>query len=185
MHTQTQGGKGSLSIQSVPSMNITGGIYRWRYTSHVSLLFYPLTTVISPEYSQTYTCFPYYSVGTVQLRNAHNPRRSSSPRLTKTAGPTDHSLSRCWRRPVFAYLRVTTRRIAKTGHLRACSWRRLQCSWCIVFAFRPEDKRRWATSMLAVGIGFRVLDFLSSRSFGDRPEGGVPNSSVLLWCGMW
>ena len=27
-------------------MNITGGIYRWRYTSHVQLLFYTLTTVI-------------------------------------------------------------------------------------------------------------------------------------------
>ena len=27
-------------------MNITGGIYRWRYTSHVQLLFYTLTIVI-------------------------------------------------------------------------------------------------------------------------------------------
>ena len=27
--------KGSLSIPDVPSMHITGGIYRWRYTSHV------------------------------------------------------------------------------------------------------------------------------------------------------
>jgi len=145
--------KGSLSIQCLPSMNITGDIYRWRYASHVSLLFYPLTTVIFSEYSRTHTWFPYYSMGAVQLRKAHNPRRSSSPWSTKTTGPTDYSLPWCWRRPVFACLRVPTRRIAKTGHLRACSWRRLQCSWCLVFAFLPEDKRRRATSVLAVGIG--------------------------------
>src|SRR6185312_5798941 len=45
----------SLSIQCVLSMNITGGIYRWRYASNVQLLFYTLTTVIYPEYSWTYT----------------------------------------------------------------------------------------------------------------------------------
>ena len=45
----------SLSIQCPPSMNITWGIYRWRYTSHVQLLFYTLTTVIFLEYSWTYT----------------------------------------------------------------------------------------------------------------------------------
>ena len=33
------------------------------------------------------------------------------------------------------------------------------------------------TFALALGIGFVVPDVLSSRSFGDRPEGGVPNSS--------
>ena len=83
-------------------------------------------------------------------------------------------------------LRVLTRRMAKTGHLRACSWRRFQCSWCLVFAFLPEDERRRATSVLAVGIGFRVLDFLSSRTFGDRTEGGVPNSSPSEpWYDLW
>ena len=44
----------SLAIQCPPSMNITGGIYRWRYTSHVQLLFYTLTTVIFLEYSWMY-----------------------------------------------------------------------------------------------------------------------------------
>jgi len=39
----------SLSIQCVSSMNITGGIYRWRYASNVQLLFCTLTTVIFPD----------------------------------------------------------------------------------------------------------------------------------------
>jgi len=39
----------SLSIQCVPSMNITGGIYRWCYASNVQLLFCTLTTVIYPD----------------------------------------------------------------------------------------------------------------------------------------
>jgi len=46
-----------------------------------------------------------------------------------------------------------------------------------VFVFRPEDPRRWAISALALDIGFIVPDVLSSRTFGDQPEGGVPNSS--------
>ena len=46
-----------------------------------------------------------------------------------------------------------------------------------VFVFRPEDPRRRAISTLALDIGFIVPDVLSSRTFGDRPEGGVPNSS--------
>ena len=32
-------------------------------------------------------------------------------------------------------------------------------------------------SALALDIGFVAPDVLSSRAFGDRPEGGVPNSS--------
>ena len=45
-----------------------------------------------------------------------------------------------------------------------------------VFVFRPEDKRRRESSVFTP-IGFNVLAALSSRTFGDRTEGGVPNSS--------
>ena len=48
----------SLSLPDVPSMHITGGIYRWRYTSHVQLLFYTLTTVIFLEYPGCTHNFP-------------------------------------------------------------------------------------------------------------------------------
>ena len=34
--------------------------------------------------------------------------------------------------------------------------------------------------MLVVGIGFRVLDFLSSRTFSDQTEGGVPNNRLVV-----
>jgi len=41
-----------LSLYSMsPSMNITGGIYRWCYASRVQLPFYALATVTSLEYS--------------------------------------------------------------------------------------------------------------------------------------
>ena len=39
----------------------------------------------------------------------------------------------------------------------------------------PEYPLRRAISALALGIGFIVPDVLSSCTFGDRPEGGVPN----------
>ena len=45
-----------------------------------------------------------------------------------------------------------------------------------VFVFRPEDKRRRESSVFTP-VGFNVLAALSSRTFGDRTEGGVPNSS--------
>ena len=133
----------SLPIQCLPSMNITGGIYRWRYASNVQLLFYTLTMVIYPEYSRTYTWFPYHSMGVVQLRRAHNSRRPPSSWLTKTVRPTDYSSSRRLCRPVFACLRLLTRRSTKTGHLRACSWHRLHCSWRLVFAYLRWLARMW------------------------------------------
>jgi len=43
-----------------------------------------------------------------------------------------------------------------------------------VFVFRPEDKRRQESSVFTP-VGFNVLAALSSRTFGDRTEGGVPN----------
>ena len=63
-------------------------------------------------------------------------------------GPTDHSTSGRLCRPVFACLRLLTR-----------------------------GPTRWAISALALDIGFIAPAVLSSRAFGDRPEGGVPNSS--------
>ena len=45
-----------------------------------------------------------------------------------------------------------------------------------VFVFTPEDKRRRESSVLTP-VGFNVLADQSSRTFGDRTEGGVPNSS--------
>ena len=45
-----------------------------------------------------------------------------------------------------------------------------------VFGFRPEDKRMRESSMFTP-VGFNVFAALSSRTFGDRTEGGVPNSS--------
>ena len=35
-------------------------------------------------------------------------------------------------------------------------------------------------SALALDVGFVAPDVLSSRSFGDRPEGGVPNSLLSV-----
>ena len=43
-----------------------------------------------------------------------------------------------------------------------------------VFVFRPEDKRRRESSVFTP-VGFNVLAALSSHTFGDRTEGGVPN----------
>ena len=63
-------------------------------------------------------------------------------------GPTDHSSSGRLCRPVFACLRLPTR-----------------------------GPTRRAISALALDFGFIAPDVLSSRAFGDRPEGGVPNSS--------
>ena len=63
-------------------------------------------------------------------------------------GPTDHSSSGRLCRPVFACLRLTNR-----------------------------GPTRRAISALALDIGFIAPDVLSLRAFGDRPEGGVPNSS--------
>ena len=44
-----------------------------------------------------------------------------------------------------------------------------------VFVFQPEDKRRRESSVFTP-VGFNVLAALSSRTFGDRTEGGVPNN---------
>ena len=48
-----------------------------------------------------------------------------------------------------------------------------------VFIFQPEDERRRESSVFTP-VGFNVLAALSSRTFGDRTEGGVPNSSYPL-----
>ena len=45
-----------------------------------------------------------------------------------------------------------------------------------VFVFRPEDKRRRESSMFTP-VGFNVLAALSSRTFGNRTESGVPNNA--------
>ena len=45
-----------------------------------------------------------------------------------------------------------------------------------VFIFRPEDERRRESSVFTP-VGFNVLAALSSRTFGDRIEGGVPNNA--------
>ena len=46
-----------------------------------------------------------------------------------------------------------------------------------IFVLPPEDKRRWMSSMFALGIGFNAYAVWSSRTFDVRSEGGVPNSS--------
>ena len=58
-----------------------------------------------------------------------------------------------------------------------------------VFVFTPEDKRRQESSVFTP-VGFNVLSDKSSRTFGDRTEGGVPNSRVALagscrWLRTW
>ena len=45
-----------------------------------------------------------------------------------------------------------------------------------VFIFRPEDKRS-RESFVFTPVGFNVLAALSSRTFGNRTEGGVPNNA--------
>ena len=48
-----------------------------------------------------------------------------------------------------------------------------------VFAFRPEEQRRQATSALAPGIGFSVLGVLSSPSDPKTSEDGPPPCLLL------
>ena len=49
-----------------------------------------------------------------------------------------------------------------------------------VFAFRPEEQRRRATSALAPGIGFSVLGVLSSPSDPKTSEDGPPLCLLLI-----
>ena len=46
-----------------------------------------------------------------------------------------------------------------------------------IFVLPSEDKLRWMSSTFAHGVGFNVYTVWSSRTFGVRSEGGVPNSS--------
>jgi len=46
-----------------------------------------------------------------------------------------------------------------------------------IFGCLPEEQRRLALSSLVLGLGSSSRAVWSSRSFGDRTEGGVPNSS--------
>ena len=46
-----------------------------------------------------------------------------------------------------------------------------------IFVLPPEDKRRWKPSTFVPGVGFNAYAVWSSRTFGVRSEGGVPNSS--------
>ena len=46
-----------------------------------------------------------------------------------------------------------------------------------IFVLPPVDKRRWMSSTFAPGVGFNAYAIWSSRTFGVRSEGGVPNSS--------
>jgi len=83
--------------------------------------------------------------------NSEGPTTPSGPLRPdrrRPWGPTDHSSSGRLCRPVFACLRLPTR-----------------------------GPTKWAISALALDFGYIAPDVLSSRAFGDRPEGGVPNSS--------
>ena len=46
-----------------------------------------------------------------------------------------------------------------------------------IFGCLAEEQRRLALSSLVLGLGSSARAVWSSRSFGDRTEGGVPNSS--------
>ena len=46
-----------------------------------------------------------------------------------------------------------------------------------VFVFRPKDKRRRESPVFTPDAGFDILSALSSRTFSEWTEGGVPNSS--------
>ena len=61
----------------------------------------------------------------------------------------------------------------------------LGCHSCVarslrIFVLLPEEKRRWLTSTFAPGVDFNVHAVWSSRTFGVRSEGGVPNNKQLL-----
>ena len=47
-----------------------------------------------------------------------------------------------------------------------------------IFVLPPEDKRRWMSSTFATGVGFNAYAVWSSRTFGVRSEGGVPNMAL-------
>jgi hypothetical protein len=47
-----------------------------------------------------------------------------------------------------------------------------------VFVFLPEDKRMWESPVFTPDVGFNILAALSSRTFGERTEGGVPNKKL-------
>ena len=49
-----------------------------------------------------------------------------------------------------------------------------------IFVLLQEEKRRWMTSTFAPGVGFNAYAVWSSRTFGVRSEGGVPNTGVEL-----
>ena len=49
-----------------------------------------------------------------------------------------------------------------------------------IFILPPEDQRRWMSSTFAPGVGFNAYAVWSSRTFGVRSEGGVPNKSFVL-----
>ena len=52
-----------------------------------------------------------------------------------------------------------------------------------IFVLPLEDKRRWMSSMFAPGVGFNAYAVWSSRTFGVRSEGGVPNKEAPEGCG--
>jgi len=138
-----QGGKCSLSIQCVPSMNVTRGIYRWRYTSNVQLLVCPLTTVIFPEYSRTYTWIPNPSLRTVQLRTGPQLQAALFDLIDEDRGGplTTSRQDACAARSSHVF--VFQPEDPRDGHLRACSWHQLRCSWRHVFVLLRRPARRW------------------------------------------
>jgi len=59
-----------------------------------------------------------------------------------------------------------------TPHPDGCVARSLR-----IFVLPLEDQRRWMSSTFAPGVGFNTYTVWSSRTFGVRSEGGVPNSN--------
>ena len=49
-----------------------------------------------------------------------------------------------------------------------------------IFVLPSEDKRRCMSSTFGPGVGFNANAVWSSRTFGVRSEGGVPNNKQLL-----
>ena len=134
--------------------------------------------------------------------SSDRPSTPASPLRPSRQGPRGLSLTphRCSHRPVFASLRLSTRRRVRATWLVAYSavmlpsiGPRESSSYdpktseggnvlCTlprssrVFVFLPEDKRRRESPVFTPDVGFNILAALSSRTFGERTEGGVPNT---------
>ena len=139
------------------------------------------------------------------------PTTPDSPLRPSRRGPRGLSLTprRFSHRPVFARLRLPTRRRARATWLVAYSAVTLPSTGpresssydpktseggnvlCTlprssrVFVFLPEDERRRESPVFTPDVGFNILAALSSRTFGERTKGGVPNNVVLQIITYW